>query len=84
MRDESMSSERPIPCRHLRTKMFYISDALGLRYLERTLPAESYWCLHTMTPTGLDDRPAEPDCCDARRPCYEPVSASLLAFDVSE
>lgn len=80
--DDRLVDEKAVPvCRHLRTKMFYISEALGLRYMEQTMPTESYWCMKTMTATGPDDQPVEPDECGRDRRCREERMESL-AFDV--
>lgn len=77
-----------VPCQSLRTKMLYISEALGVRYMERTLPTESYWCSRTMTATGLDDHPVEPDECHNRRRCYQARTEAILdqarSFEVNE
>lgn len=83
MLNERVKNDTTVPvCRHLRTKMFYISEALGLRYMEKTMPSESYWCMKTMTATGPDDQPVEPDECGRGRRCREERLESL-AFEVT-
>lgn len=79
-------TEGPVPCRSLRTKMLYISEALGYQYLQRTLPTEPYWCAQTQNATGLDDQPVEPDDCRHHRACYQawdgPILDQARSFEV--
>jgi len=69
--------EQRIPCACLRTKMFYIHEASGIRYLQETIATESYWCTHRMAAVGPDDRPAEPNECLSGRACYMPMASAI-------
>lgn len=62
--------EPAVPCRALRTKLYAMNPEAGRAYLVERIPTEHYWCLWTMGPAGPDERPADPECCVARRACY--------------
>ena len=58
-------------CRHLRTKMMFVTTEWGERAAEYPSTTAAYWCLKTMGAVGPDDGPADLDDCRRGRACYE-------------
>lgn len=72
-RTDDLTGDRPDPapvCRCIRTKMQYVTPGHPDGW-ERVSATAGYWCLHTMSSVGLDDRQATPRACRPGRACYE-------------
>jgi hypothetical protein len=64
----------PACCKHLRTKKMFIPVPAATELREREQPSEGTspcWCNRTLTETGPDDRPVNPDICRLDRECFE-------------
>jgi hypothetical protein len=64
----------PCRCCHLRTKKLYAGaspeEAFSDKEPEQASPTH-FWCNHTQTVIGPDDRPAHKESCTAARSCFE-------------
>jgi hypothetical protein len=73
--DRSTERERvhlPIVCRKLRTKeAFGTIEGLTRDWREGASSTAVFWCLRTMEPWGLDQRPAHATKCREGRACFE-------------
>ncbi len=59
-------------CRHLRTKMMFVTTDWEARAADYPSTTASYWCLRTMGAAGPDDALAALGECRAGRGCFEP------------
>ncbi len=67
-------------CRKLRTKTaFGTLEGLARHWREGASSTAVYWCLRTMEPWGLDQRPAHAAECRAGRLCFEPPDTDTVA-----
>jgi hypothetical protein len=58
-------------CKFLRTKTAYLHEVDDFDYWRSNESSTStFWCLHTMTPTGPDDRNVNPESCQDHRTCF--------------
>jgi hypothetical protein len=63
-------------CRKLRTKVaFGTLEGLTHDWRDGASSTASYWCLRTMEPWGLDQRPAHAAQCREGRACFEAPAA---------
>jgi hypothetical protein len=62
------------PCRHLRHKGMYVYTDGDFNESHDDYDSSLYWCLQSMKCYGPDDDLVDRQgCCNASRPCYEPV-----------
>jgi hypothetical protein len=59
-------------CRHLRTKMMFVTTDWEVRAADYPSTTASYWCLKTMSAAGPDGGLAALGECRAGRGCFEP------------
>ena len=59
------------PCRHLRTKMYYVMGRDHVDLVEGS-PDAQYWCSLTTTALGPDDVLCSAAACHRGRACFHP------------
>ncbi len=72
---EAWAAPAPDPaarCRHLRTKMMFVTNDWEARAADYPSSTASYWCLKTMSAAGPDEGLAALGECRAGRSCFEP------------
>jgi hypothetical protein len=64
-------------CGDLRSKKFFMLDAIPTDESEFMDPSGHCWCHHTQQPIGPDGQHAAPDLCGPGRNCYRSALAPL-------
>ena len=64
-------------CRYLRTKSFYTAEKNETTLTEES-PGRAFWCIHSASGIGPDDRIVGPSECDMDRACFETVNVSFV------
>ena len=62
-------------CGDLRSKSYFMLDALPAAEADFLDPSGHCWCYHTQQPVGTDGMHAAPDMCGPGRPCYRSALA---------
>ena len=57
-------------CGDLRSKKFYMNDAIPAKAEDYMDPSGHCWCYHTHQPVGPDGNQVTPERCTSARKCY--------------
>lgn len=63
-------------CGDLRSKRFFLLDAIPTDPEQYYDPSGHCWCYHTQQPIGPDGQAVMPETCDVNRKCYRSALAA--------